>query len=98
MWNGLVMAVSFAVVVIALGSQPASAQGSPPIPTGGGSAYQVPGTAEGSYDYRKSLETWSPLGLALGRFLPRAWTVWSPQRSMTPVSQRRYWWGVMASR
>ncbi len=94
---GLVLAFSIAVVV-ALGNQRVSAQGSPPEPTGGGWAKQVTGTDDFSVWSPKARLTWSGSSIGLGRFVPRTWTTLPGSRPWIPAAQGRYWWGVKVAR
>ena len=83
------LSLSLAVVVLVSGSRAASAQGSPTIPTGGGSAREVTNLDDGRPLVWKFFERWFPLRAGARKYAApgRAVPAWN-RPSLAVVSRR----------
>jgi hypothetical protein len=77
--------------LLTLAHRPVAAQGSPPIPTGGGSFNTTP-VDNTILTIPKFSKLSTIIGIEVATLRPAGPVLWATTRSIRPVVNRRYWW------
>lgn len=89
---GVAFVLSFAAVLTVAGNRPASAQGSQPVPTGGGWMTPVTKTEGTGITATETKLSWSWGRIDVGTFLPLArTTIWSSRDRITAPQRNQGW-------